>query len=127
MGAIRSFEDLEVWKMARALRIKFYAPARQLPDHERYNLASQIRSVAVSLTANIAEGYGRYHDKENVQFCRVSRGSASELLDHLIACNDEGYLDDTNLATFRSDLTRFLQLLNGYIRSIGSRRVADDG
>lgn len=91
MGDIRPFEDLDVWKQGRVIRHKFYALAGRLPEQERYNLAAQIRSTAVSLTANLVEGFGRFHFKENIQFCRLSRGSASELLDHLIACRDEGF------------------------------------
>ena len=45
-----------------------------LPEEEKYNLSSQMRRAAVSITANIAEGYGRYHYQENIQFCRQSRG-----------------------------------------------------
>jgi four helix bundle protein len=64
--------------MGRDLRGRLYALACVLPPHESYNLASQIRRAAISLTANIAEGYGRFHFKENVQSCRIARGSAYE-------------------------------------------------
>jgi four helix bundle protein len=74
---------------------------------------------AISLTSNLAEGYGRFHFKENIQFCRVSRGSACELLDHLITCGDEGYLEKDEHQELRRHLLMFLRLLNGYIRSIG--------
>ncbi|MBI5775990.1 MAG: four helix bundle protein [Nitrospirae bacterium] len=119
MGVVNSFEDLEVWQVGRMLRKKLYALARRLPEHERYNLAAQIRSAAVSLTANVAEGYGRFHFKENVQFCRIARGSANELQDHLITCNDEGYLQKNEFQELRHELLTFLRLINGYIRSIG--------
>lgn len=112
MGTVNSFEELEVWKVGRTARKALYALARRLPEHERYNLAAQIRSAAISLTANIAEGYGRFHFKENIQFCRVSRGSACELLDHLIACCDEGYLEKDEDQELRRHLLMFLRLLN---------------
>lgn len=116
--ALRSFEDLDVWKVGRDLRKNLYLVADRLPEKERYNLAAQIRSAAVSLTANVAEGFGRFHFKENVRFCRMARGSAYELLDHLIACKDQGYLNESDFQELRSKLSRFSQLLNGYIRSI---------
>ncbi|MGH7206705.1 MAG: four helix bundle protein [Nitrospiraceae bacterium] len=125
MGTIRSFEDLEVWKLGRQIRKKLYEVARRLPEHEKYTLAPQIRNAALSLTANLAEGYGRFHFKENVQFGRISRGSAFELLDHLITCNDEGYINNGELQETRDELSSFLRLLNGYIRSIG--KAADAG
>lgn len=124
---IGTFQDLEVWKTGRAIRRQFYRVAQRLPNHERYNLASQIRRAAVSLTANIAEGYGRFHFKENIQCCRISRGSAYELIDHLIACQDETYLTAEETDSLHEELLTFLRLLNGYIRSIGTPAQAHDG
>lgn len=72
------------------------------------------------VTANIAEGYGRYHFKENVQCCRIARGSGHELIDHLITCQDEQYVTMEEAKRLRQDLFRFLRTLNGYIRSIGA-------
>ena len=60
----RTFEDLEVYQVAREFRKKMYAVTRRLPDFEKYDLGSQIRRAAVSLTNNIAEGHGRYHFAE---------------------------------------------------------------
>jgi four helix bundle protein len=119
MEPIKSFEDLDVWKVGREIRKDLYRQANQLPKHEQYCLGQQVRTAAVSLTANIAEGYGRFHFKENVQFCRIARGSAYELLDHLTACKDQGYLGEGEHDSLRGKLTRFIQLINGYIRSIG--------
>ena len=101
------------------VRQDLYRLAKQLPKHEHYCLGQQVRTAAVSLTANIAEGYGRFHFKENVQFCRIARGSAYELLDHLIACKDQGYLEESQHEEIKRKLVRFIQLVNGYIRSIG--------
>jgi four helix bundle protein len=119
MEPINSFEDLDVWKVGREIRRDLYRLATQLPKHEQYGLGQQLRTAAVSLTANIAEGYGRFHFKENVQFCRIARGSAYELLDHLITCHDQGYMDEKCHQELRGKLVRFSQLVNGYIRSIG--------
>jgi len=128
MEQIKSFEDLDVWRVAREIRRDFYQLADRFPKHEQYGLGHQVRTAAVSLTANIAEGYGRFHFKENIQFCRIARGSAYELLDHLIACNDQGYLDESQYKGLRGKLLRFIQLVNGYIRSIGhsgKKKAAD--
>jgi four helix bundle protein len=119
MEPINSFEDLDVWKVGREIRRDLYRLATHLPKHEQYCLGQQLRTAAVSLTANIAEGYGRFHFKENVQFCRIARGSAYELLDHLIACKDQGCLDESQYEEIKRKLVRFIQLVNGYIRSIG--------
>ena len=114
MRTIRSFENLDVWKVGREVRKELYSVADRLPNKESYNLAAQIRSAAISLTANIAEGYGRFHFKENIRFCRMSRGSAYELLDHLTTCKDQGYLKEKDYQDLYAGLSRFSQLLNGY-------------
>ncbi|MDD5326916.1 MAG: four helix bundle protein [Phycisphaerae bacterium] len=75
-----TFEDLEIYKSAREYRKKIYSLAKQLPEFEKYNLANQMRRAAVSLTNNIAEGHGRFHYQENIQFLRQSRGSLEELI-----------------------------------------------
>jgi four helix bundle protein len=65
-----------------------------LPKEEKFNLDIQIRKASVSSTSNTAEGYGRYHYQEGIQFYRISRGSLFELKDHLISCYDIGYIAD---------------------------------
>ena len=87
-GTFRTFEDLEVYKVAREFRKKVYAVTRKLPGFEKY----EIRRAAVSLTNNIAEGHGRYHFADQVRFFLGSRGSLQELLDDLNVCLDEQYL-----------------------------------
>ena len=72
---ITDFKDLEVWRAARVLRSEMYRVAGSLPDFEKFGLASQLRRAATSVTANIAEGFGRFGYQENIQFCRQARGS----------------------------------------------------
>ena len=85
---ISHFTDIEAWKIARRLRAEVYEIIRKLPSEEKFDLGSQMRRASVSCTANIAEGYGRFHFQENIQFCRISRGSIYETQDHLITCLD---------------------------------------
>ena len=106
-GVVRTFQDLEVWRVGRNVRARLYINLSRLPDSERYNLSAQIRRAAVSLTANIAEGYGRFHFKENIQYCRIARGSAYELIDHLITCQDERYLAKDEVEALHSELLPF--------------------
>src|SRR5437899_7489864 len=79
----RTFEDLDVYQVAREFRKKMYGVTRRLPDFEKYDLGSQIRRAAVSLTNNIAEGHGRYHFADQVRFFLGSRGALHELIDDL--------------------------------------------
>jgi len=112
---IRNFEDLEVYKLAREFRKRIYQLARKLPKDEKYNLSGQMKRAAVSLTNNIAEGYGRYHFQENIQFCRQSRGSLYELIDDLNVCIDESYIPEDEYHSYREDAFHLLKVLNGYI------------
>jgi len=113
---IRTFEDLQCWKACRELRLfvrRKVVPG--LPKEEVYRLADQIIRSSRSSTANIAEGYGRFHYLDNAKFCSQARGSCSETLDHLIAANDECLLSDDLLDEGRQLVQYAVKLLNGYI------------
>src|SRR5882762_7210067 len=100
---IRTFEDLEVYKLAREFRKAMYGVSRALPDLEKFGLANQVRRAAVSLTNNIAEGHGRYHYLEQIKFVLQARGSLEELLDDLNVCEDENYLPLEEIEMLKSD------------------------
>jgi len=113
---IRSFEDLECWKACRQLRLfvaRDVVPA--LPKEERYRLGDQLLRAARSMTANVAEGYGRCHYVDNAKFCSNSRGSCWEVLDHLVTGNDEGIVSAEHLARGRELVGHAVKLLNGYM------------
>jgi four helix bundle protein len=74
-----------------------------------------MRRAAVSVTNNIAEGHGRWHYRENIQHCRVSRGSVDELLDDLNTCEDEGYGDPALVAQLKDEAYAVIRRINGYI------------
>ena len=90
----QTFEDLEVYQVAREFRKAMYRVAKRLPQEEKFGLTSQIRRAAVSLTNNIAEGHGRFHFLEQIKFMLQSRGSLEELLDDLNVCLDDDDLED---------------------------------
>jgi four helix bundle protein len=112
----KSFEDLDVWRLAHELRLKVYTIAKYLPEDERYGIASQIKRSATSVAANIAEGHGRYHFQENIQFCRQARGSLAETRDHLIFIKDAGLIKKVSSIEHLLNLCeQTRRLLNGYI------------
>jgi four helix bundle protein len=111
----QTFEDLEVWKKSRDLRIFVKKLTLKFPNEEKYVLGNQVLRSSRSIGNNIAEGYGRYFYQENIQFCRIARGSLEETLDHLIIAFDEGYISTQDLTDFRSLHNDCLKLLNGYI------------
>lgn len=118
-----TFEDLEVYQAAREFRRAMYQVAKQLPDSEKFGLASQIRRAAVSLTNNIAEGHGRFHFLEQVKFMLQSRGSLQELIDDLNVCDDEQYLLTELIGSLKESGWRVRQLLDGYIRYLRDRKT----
>ena len=113
---ISTFEDLEVYQAAREFRRAMYRIAKQLPEIEKFGLASQIRRAALSLTNNVAEGHGRYHFLDQIKFTLQSRGSLEELLDDLNTCDDEEYLASSEIEALKCQGWRVRQLLDGYIR-----------
>jgi four helix bundle protein len=121
----QTFEDLEVYQVAREFRKAMYRVAKRLPQDEKFGLTSQIRRAAVSLTNNIAEGHGRFHFLEQIKFMLQSRGSLEELLDHLNVCEDETYLPIQEIESFKQEGWRVHKLINGYIRFL-RRRVSGD-
>lgn len=119
-----SFEKLEVYKLAREYRRKIYRLTYKLPKEEQYNLIIQMRKAAVSLTNNIAEGHGRYHYQENIQFLRQSRGSLEELLDDLNVCIDENYADKDYIEGLKQECYNLLKKINGYIKYLKDRKLS---
>ncbi|HTV68925.1 MAG TPA: four helix bundle protein [Rhizobiaceae bacterium] len=81
---IASYRDLRVWNLAIELTVACYAATRAFPNSEMYGLTSQIRRSSTSISANIAEGYGRDSRGAYVQFLRIAQGSLKELETHLI-------------------------------------------
>jgi four helix bundle protein len=112
---IAGFEKLETWKQARIFRQMTDEVCRLLPKEERYRLGDQLKRSAGSITANIAEGHGRFHYIDNIKFCRYARGSLNESLDHLITAFDQHYIGEDVLISHRLQYEKVLKLLNGYI------------
>ena len=119
-----SFEDLEVYRAAREYRKKIFALTRRLPAEEKYNLTSQMRRAATSLTNNIAEGHGRNHYQENIQFLRHSRGSLEELIDDINICIDEQYIPEDEMNDLKSEGYSLLRRINGYIAYLRGRKAS---
>ena len=93
------------------------------PAEEKYRLTDQIIRVARSATSNIAEGYGRFHYQENIQYCRQTRGSLYELIEHLIVAKDEGYISTEELIRFKDEIASCLAVLNGYINYLRKAKM----
>ena len=119
---VRDFTDLETWQLARDLRKGIYQVCKAFPREETFGLTSQLKRAAVSITANIAEGFGRFSYQENIQFCRQSRGSVYEVRDHLTTALDAGFLSTETFDQLNSKAVSVVKLLNGYIRATTLRK-----
>ena len=123
----KDFTTLDAWKKTRSIRLFFHKEVlSHLPDEEKYNLKSQIRRACVSATANIAEGYGRYHYREATQFYRISRGSVYELKDHLITCHELTYVNEEIFNKGLSLIEEAKVTLNGFIKFVISQKKTRD-
>lgn len=125
-AGIYNFEDLDVYRSAREFRKKIFGLIKHLPSEEKFNLASQMRRAATSLTNNIAEGHGRYHYQENIQFLRQARGSLQELLDDLNICLDEKYLSEKELQKNKEEGFNLIHRINGYIAYLRKRKQTEE-
>ena len=121
MKDYNSFEELEVWKFSRDFRKKISILTKKFPQHEQFELTKQIKRSSRSVTANIAEGHGRYGFKDNTRFIRISAGSLKETLDHLYVAFDEGYIDKQDFETLKLQYASCQRLINGYINYLKSK------
>jgi len=122
VAPVRDFTDLEVWQLAREVRKLVYSLTANFPPEEKFALSSQLRRAAISITGNVAEGFGRYSYQENIQFCRLARGSAFEVRDHLTTAIDQQYIKSEQYSDADTLVQRVIQVLNGYIRSTKARQ-----
>ena len=123
-NSFKTFEDLKCWQACREVRIFIMNLVKSYPKEEKYSIVDNMKRAARSTTQNIAEGFGRFHYRENMQFCRISRGSLFELIDDLIASVDEGFISQKDCQLGRDKISNALALLNGYINYL-NRRLTD--
>ena len=108
-------DTLEVYIAAKAFRKEVVSIANTFPKEEKFLLAAQKKNSARSVSANIAEGYCRYHYQEAIQFCRIARGSLLETYDHLSSALNENYITEAVFQDFKIRQEHLLKILNGYI------------
>jgi four helix bundle protein len=121
---ISTFEDLDVWKVCRDLRTQIATIASTFPKEEQYRLRDQLIRASRSATANLAEGYGRFHYAENIQFARHARGSVNEIIDHLTVAHEEKLISDEAFRSMREGVLRAVSVVNGFIRYLSKARTS---
>jgi len=115
---VQNFYDLEAWKKGHELTKEIYRITKKFPKEELYGIISQLRRAASSITANIAEGFARYHFKDKTRFYYQARGSVAEVQNFLFLSRDLNFIDSKTCENLQEESKCVAQLINGLIRSI---------
>lgn len=115
---IRGFEDLEVWQVSQAWAVEVYRVTKSFPDDEKFGLTSQVRRAVSSVSANIAEGFGRRTEKDKLHFYTIAYGSALETKNFLYLSAKLGYIEDDTLANLLLYAMSSQKLLNAFMRPL---------
>lgn len=116
---INSFRDMDVWQKAHYLSVEVFRLTNPLPRSEDYALTSQLRRSSNSISANIAEGFGRTTKKDKNYFYTVARGSAYETQNHLLYGNGVDYFDLETTESLISEYDDMIHQLNKIMKSLG--------
>ena len=122
---ISKLEDLVAYQVAIEIGDDIYNLVVKWAFFDKDTLGKQIVRSADSIALNIAEGYGRFHFKENKNFCFYSRGSQFETSAALLKAKNRNLIDQQTFNTINQKLERFHKLINGYIKSIGNISSGD--
>jgi four helix bundle protein len=117
MGKIKSYKDLEIWQLAVKLIVKVYRLLKAFPLEEKFGIIAQIKDAVVSVAANIAESFGRFHYKDKIKFLYNARGSLLEVDSHLSVSKELGFITDKNRELYDEILQDIIRLgvkINNY-------------
>lgn len=123
MGKGQKLEDLEVYKLAMDIGEIVWIIVSKWDYFSKRTLGAQFVEAADSIAMNISEGYGRFHYKENKNFCYYSRGSAKETLTATIKARQRTLISDDDFNTLTQKLTQYFYLMFGYVNSIGVQKT----
>jgi four helix bundle protein len=115
--AAKTFRDLIVWQQAYTLTLEVYKATQQFPKEELYGLTNQIRRATVSITSNIAEGFGRAGSREKDQFYAIAHGSLMEVESQLLIAKGLGYGQKVNYTELEVQSTTVSKLLHDIRRA----------
>ena len=123
--AIKSYRDLDAWKVSMDLTVTIYEFITRLPSCERFEMCSQMRRAAVSVPSNVAEGQANGMGRRYGNHVRIASGSVAELSTCVEICERVGYIDATAASGLQNELARVASLLHGLRNSI-VRKIATE-
>ena len=121
-SSIRSFKDLECWQQAHEFVKAVYIATKQFPDEERYGLTSQFRRAAVSIAANICEGYRKLSCADKLRFMNIAQGSLEECRYYILLSHDIEYIDQATLDSLEYLINGTSWKLNAYAEAISKKK-----
>lgn len=124
MAIINDFYDLNAWKYAHQFVVKIYKNLSSIPKEEKFGIIDQLRRASSSISANIAEGFGRFHKKDKIHFYYQARGSLKEVQNFLLLSRDLKYIEKENIKELWIDSKTCEKLINGLIRSTENNMVS---
>ena len=116
--ATYKFEDIIAWKRAHGFVLSVYSATKSFPEDEKFGLTSQFRRAAISIEANIAEGYKKIGKADKLRFLNIAQGSLEECRDYIILSRDLGYLRSSQIAELYQKLEEASKLLTAYCKGI---------
>lgn len=112
------FENIMAWQKAHIFVLSVYRITKHFPDVERFGITSQFRRAAISIEANIAEGYRKLSKADKLRFLNVAQGSLEECRDYIILSRDLSYINEEEMTTLYNEIETASKLLNGYCKGI---------
>ena len=119
MKTAKTFEDLVVWQKAHQLVLKIYRLSKSFPKDELFGLTSQFRRAAISVPANIAEGFKRATVRDKLRYFNIAQSSLEEVRYYLILSND---LEFANTRDFKEDLEEVSRVLEAYMKALRKKK-----
>lgn len=113
-----SFEKLIIWQKSRSIVKEVYKIASMFPDQEKYGLSDQIRRAAISVSSNIAEGTGRFSNKEKIHFCEIAYGSLMEVMCQLTLAVDLEMVSEKEVEKLHPIIEELSRQLCAYRKSM---------
>lgn len=121
---VKSYQDLQVWEAGVALSVAVYEATQAYPKQEWFGLVSQMRRAACSVPANIAEGSGRQHTTELLQFLHIARGSLYELQTYIQISERLTYLKPVDSQSLNERIASIGRMLHALVLSLKAKREA---
>jgi len=109
------FEELDIWKESINYASRIYKITESFPAEEKFGLVTQLRNAVISISLNIAEGSGRYHNNDFIRFLQIAISSLYEVVSGLFIAKNERYINDNDFKSAYSEAEKIAKMINAFI------------